>query len=111
MQGKIQLAGLVAMAVFLAGCYHGGEQTNEVTMEGTAFSPAEIEIPVGTTVTWTNEATLEHTTTSDDGEWDSGLLGEGDTFEHTFDAPGTYTYHCIPHEDQGMRGTIVVTEE
>ena len=33
----------------------------------------------------------------------------GETFSFTFDEPGTYTYFCGPHEDQGMVGTVTVT--
>lgn len=39
-----------------------------------------------------------------------GLLQEGDGFEVTFETPGTYEYFCIPHESEGMTGTVVVEE-
>jgi plastocyanin len=35
-------------------------------------------------------------------------MKEGETFEVTFEVPGTYRYVCLPHEDHGMRGTVVV---
>ena len=66
-----------------------------------------VEIAAGTTVTWTNNDTVPHTATADDGSFDSGSLGKGDSFSHTFDEPGTYPYFCAFHT--GMRGTIVVT--
>ncbi len=47
------------------------------------------------------------TTTSDTGLWNSGDLNQGQTFQYTFTAPGTYGYHCEHHN--GMRGTITVT--
>ena len=28
---------------------------------------------------------------------------------YTFEEPGTYSYFCGPHEDQGMVGTVTVT--
>jgi len=37
-----------------------------------------------------------------------GLIASGDTYEHTFETPGTYEYVCIPHESSEMTGTIVV---
>jgi plastocyanin len=37
-----------------------------------------------------------------------GLMKEGDTFEVTFEVPGTYRYVCLPHESEGMTGTVVV---
>jgi plastocyanin len=39
-----------------------------------------------------------------------GLLTEGETFSVTFSEPGTYEYFCIPHEQVGMTGTIIVEE-
>ena len=41
--------------------------------------------------------------------WDSGQLNGGQSFSHTFDAPGDYTYFCMPHESLGMVGHITVT--
>ena len=73
-----------------------------------AFDPANLTIPVGATVTWTNAGSRPHTVTADDGSFDSGRLDPGEQFSQTFDQPGTYTYHCGFHPD--MQGSIVVTE-
>ena len=43
---------------------------------------------------------------ADNPVWSSPSLGPGDVYEVTFDAPGKFTYHCVPHPF--MRGTIVV---
>jgi plastocyanin len=71
-----------------------------------------LTVRVGTAVTWTNnDGNVAHTTTSDDGVWDSGLLSGGGTFNVTFDQPGVYPYYCQPHGGpggQGMSGTIIV---
>jgi pseudoazurin len=41
--------------------------------------------------------------------FDSGIqTGDGTTFSQTFDEPGTYLYHCIPHRSLGQKGAIVV---
>ncbi len=83
----------------------------EVNMVNITFDPQTITVPVGTTVRWTNSDPIEHTTTSDTGLWDSGLMGTNDTFEFTFDQAGTYPYHCTPHGAAGgfgMAGTVVV---
>ena len=72
-----------------------------------AFAPANIVIDAGTTVTWTNYDGDAHTVTSDeDDELDSELLGETETFRHTFDTPGEYFYHCEPHSN--MHGLVTV---
>ncbi len=86
----------------------GGEEV-VVDIRGLKFIPAEIEIAAGTTVRWPNSDTVEHTVTEvgDNPRFDSGLYGPGESFEFTFDEPGTYEYFCIPHPF--MRGTVVVT--
>jgi len=49
---------------------------------------------------------VDHTTTSDDGLWDSATLQPGEQFSFAFDQPGTYTYFCSIHPS--MTATIVV---
>jgi len=66
-----------------------------------------ITISVGDIFSWTNdESSIAHTTTSDDGLWDSGSLNGGGTFEHTFDEAGTFDYICTIHPS--MTATITV---
>jgi hypothetical protein len=79
-----------------------------VTISNYAFGPASLSVPVGATVTWTNNDPDGHTATSDAGAFDSGRIGQGGTFSHTFGAAGTYTYHCAFHGSLGMVGTISV---
>jgi plastocyanin len=80
-------------------------------MQNIAFVPQNITVAAGTTVTWTNNDTIQHTVTWDDRSVDSGLLSQGDTFSIKFDQPGTYGYFCIPHGSPGagMFGTVTVT--
>ena len=60
----------------------------------------------GTTVTWTNSDSTQHTVTADDGSFDSGVLAQGQTFSHTFDTAGTIAYHCTIHPN--MQATVTV---
>lgn len=88
------------------------------------FEPQTITVSQGTTVTWRNTSGVAHTVTDDPSKaanaadaqlpsgvqpWDSGNLNAGQTYTHTFDAPGTYKYFCQPHEAAGMVGTVIVT--
>jgi plastocyanin len=73
-----------------------------------SFSPNPVEVKVGETVTWINDDSGRHTVTSKDGTFDSGVMGKGQSFSHTFDKAGEYPYFCSPHP--GMVGTVVVTE-
>lgn len=80
-----------------------------VTINGFAFMPATITVPVGTRVVWTNQQPqVSHTVTSDTGGiFDSGALQTGMTFAFTFNQAGTFAYHCNIHPN--MHGTVVVT--
>ncbi|MGB1587059.1 MAG: multicopper oxidase domain-containing protein [Thermoplasmatota archaeon] len=93
-------------------------QTNtggvQMDIKDFAFGEAELRVPAGTTVTWTNRDGAVHTVTSEDALFDSGNMQGGDTFSHTFDAVGEFGYYCIPHaykdgdEWKGMVATVVV---
>jgi len=71
------------------------------------FAPQTQYANVGDTVTWTNGTDVAHTVASDSGtELASDSLADGATFDHTFAAEGTFTYHCTIHPY--MTGKIVV---
>jgi plastocyanin len=57
------------------------------------FEPADARVTVGGTVTWTIASLSPHIIEADKGEFVSELLNKGETFEFTFDQPGTYQYH------------------
>ncbi len=79
----------------------------EVSVVDVAFAPADIEVPVGTTVDWTNQDAFAHTVTARDGAFDSGTLDGGGNFSRTFQEPGTFDYFCAIHPS--MTGTVTVT--
>ncbi|HXI19534.1 MAG TPA: plastocyanin/azurin family copper-binding protein [Gemmatimonadales bacterium] len=71
-----------------------------IAINGFAFHPASITVPVGGKVTWLNcepAGTPSHTTTADAGAWSSTLLDPGASFTFTFTTAGTFSYHCEPH--------------
>ena len=71
------------------------------------FSVNELMVPLGATVTWTNDDPgVVHTVTSTDGLFDSGLMMSGDTYSFTFSAPGVFEYYCLPHP--WMQARIIV---
>ncbi|MBI5090741.1 MAG: cupredoxin family copper-binding protein [Actinobacteria bacterium] len=73
-----------------------------------AFTPPELTVAVGTTVTWTNGDSFAHTVDAADDTFVSESLDQGATFTHTFDAAGTFAYICGIHPS--MAATVVVTE-
>jgi plastocyanin len=92
------------------------------------FVPERVEIPVGGTVRWEFKSAghnvscrpevarqvslpegAEPFSSYPEGE-SFRVVSEGETYEHTFETPGEYTYVCVPHVGEGMIGTVVVTE-
>jgi alcohol dehydrogenase (cytochrome c) len=73
-----------------------------------SYAPGRARVTAGTTVTWTNNGSLEHTVTfqGSPGGFDSGLLSTGQTTSYTFDKAGSYNYFCTPHP--WMLGQVVV---
>jgi plastocyanin len=76
------------------------------TLGNRAYSPDEITVALGDSVTWINLVSVSHTSTADLGGWNSGTLAPGQQFELTPQSTGTFTYHCAIHP--GMVGTVVV---
>src|SRR5215218_8802889 len=90
---------LVMAAMLISTPAASAQDDMTVSIQDFSFDPGQITVAPGTTVTWTNEGPSPHTTTADDGSWDSGTLQQGEDFSFTFDKPGTYTYHCSIHPD------------
>lgn len=86
------------------GCSGGSSNTTEVRITDSGFTPADVSIKVGQTMTWTNNGTTLHTVTW--GDVDSGGVAQGDTYSHTFEQAGTYDYYCRYHPS--AKGTVTV---
>jgi plastocyanin len=130
--GALGAAGVAS----LAGCatlLTGAGDDFDVGMTANAFTPTEITVSVGEEVVWHNTSTRGHTVTAYensipaaadyfasggfDGEREArrawredlgGRIDSGESYRHTFEVPGRYGYVCIPHEQGGMVGTVVV---
>ena len=83
----------------------------EVGLQDIAFDPQEVTVKKGGTVTWTNNESVPHDVTKEDGpgpDFSSGdgNMQEGDTFKQKFSAPGEVSYICTVHPN--MTGTVTV---
>jgi amicyanin len=72
------------------------------------FNPATLTVPVGSTVTWTNQDEEPHTIAAKDGSFHSPGMDTHGTYSFTFTTPGSYDYICSIHPF--MTGTVVVTK-
>lgn len=102
-----------------------GPSVVEMTRHMT-FMPRELQVVTGEVVVWKNAGEVPHTVNTDpesckraeSKEWVkvpagatpffSGEIKPGGEFRVRFEIPGTYQYVCVLHEDQVMRGTVVV---
>jgi plastocyanin len=82
------------------------DEGSTVMMADLAFNPSEIRIKKGSEVTFTNNDTVAHTVTADDGSFDSGELPVGESFRQLFEQAGTFQYHCTIHPQ--MIGAVIV---
>ena len=121
----------VALFFFLAlsACSGSGAPIVEMT-EAQRFEPGQLTVDAGDTISFKNTSSEAHTVTayadeipqkadyfssvalaSEEAardELSTALVPAGDTYEVTLKEPGAYRYFCIPHEEAGMKGTIVV---
>jgi len=79
----------------------------EVSITNFSFVPAKLHIITGDVVLWTNMDAVNHTSTSDNGVWNSGILVPNESYSFTFTNPGTFPYHCAVH--LSMKDTIFVS--
>lgn len=78
-----------------------------VEIKDFAFNPPAIEVPVGGSVTWSNQDNVPHTATGlDRAILQSGAIAFDASFTQAFETAGSYDYFCEFHPN--MKGTIVV---
>ena len=119
MRPRRQLASVLLLAaVLVAGCADGGDRpidaateppvdgVTEVVAKDNRFSPAAVQVPAGTEVTWAFKDGLVSHNVVGEG-WGSEEPQRSGTFRHIFEQPGTYAYECTLHA--GMTGRVAVT--
>ena len=78
-----------------------------VNIKDNSFQPPVLNVPVGATVEWHNQDSVQHTVTSDiQGLFESSVLMPGEKFAFKFNTLGSFGYHCSIHP--GMQGAITV---
>jgi plastocyanin len=92
---------VIPMSASRPGC----EKTNW------CYTPSEITVSSGKTITWLNDDSGLHTVTSGyydkpDGMFDSGHIDSGQTFSYKFEKLGDFHYYCNLHP--WMEGKVIV---
>lgn len=96
------LAPVLAL-LLLAPPAPAGAATTTVSVQDFSFTPATVTVTLGQSVTWVFHA--EHTTTSNQGFWDSGHRSSGQ-YVVVFQDAGGFGYHCTMHPS--MTGQVRV---
>jgi plastocyanin len=76
----------------------------KVSMRNMQFYPQSLKVKKGTVVEWKNDDLVPHTATS--ASFDSGSLGRGKSWRHTFTKTGQFPYACTFHPT--MTGNVIV---
>ena len=97
------LAGAAGIPLTVAA-QQASAATHKVTISGFKYSPNELSVSAGDTIVVTNEDSAPHTLTANDGSFDTGRLGRGDSAEIKIPA-GRHVYFCKFHPN--MKGLIV----
>jgi len=86
---------------------NGPNAVGQGALYGGEFSPRNVTVSVGATVTWTNTDSMHGTqdVISNDGLFNTSLK-YGESFSHTFTQNGSFNYHDDLHDN--MDGTVIV---
>ncbi|MGY4103864.1 cupredoxin domain-containing protein [Nocardia sp. R16R-3T] len=132
MSTRIATGFVLAATLSLAGCGSGDTHSTAASTTATAgqvptaksgdskpaavtvdvtdmkFSPADVTIKVGETVTWKFKDSVPHTVQGigDKAMGINSPIFDKGQWSYTFFAPGTYRYLCSLHPE--MRGTVTV---
>lgn len=120
MNTKNLIIAVVVLAAVIGGIYYfsrmyyptpSGNNNNNVPETGNAvniqnfsFNPPTLTIKAGTTVTWTNNDSAVHDIKM--AGFTSDTFSRGESYEYTFENPGTFDYICGIHPS--MKGVIIV---
>lgn len=125
----LQIGGGLLAALPFGGTSAFAAEIADIAMRGNTdgslvwFDPVGLLIQPGQTVRWTNkDVGNSHTATAyhpaNDGRplripagaepWNSDYLLPDQSFSIVLTAPGVYDFFCVPHEQAGMVGRIIV---
>jgi len=90
-------SGILLGAIFALSNAVAATAAPTVDITKFAFTPGELTVAPGTTITWTNHDDVPHTVASTDKQLLSKALDTDDHFEHTFDEEGDFAYYCTVH--------------
>ena len=104
----------IAVAVFFIGFLSNSTQAvgalgqrHVVEIRDLEFTPKELSVTPGDTITWVNYDLVPHTVTADDESWDSGLIDAQGRWQTVVRADMYANYFCRYHPSMIARLRIV----
>src|SRR5262245_14928045 len=82
------------------------EKAAEIHIDNFSFTPAEITVSPGTTLTWENRDDIPHNVVATGKAFRSKVMDTEQKFSFTFGTPGVYEYFCALHPH--MKGKVIV---
>ena len=96
--GAISMGAALVMSVSAFAADH------KVEIKSFKFSPANISVAVGDTITFTNMDSAPHTATAKDGAFNTGRLNKGQSKQIKISTAGNMDYKCNFHP--AMKGKV-----
>ena len=116
--GRLSLALLAALAVFAVAIVGNRASLAEdaihqvaaepltIKIDNFTFTPPEVTVSAGTSITWVNNDDIPHTVAATNKEFKSKPLDTEEKFSFVFSAPGSYDYFCSLHPH--MKARVIV---
>jgi plastocyanin len=101
---RLLLALVTGLALAVAGAAPAATISVKITKTG--FTPSNVTINFGDTVTWHNSDTADHQLVADDGTFASPILKAGKDYSFAFKRAGTFRYHDALKPS--LRGRVTV---
>lgn len=87
----------------------GSPGENEIWLEYKLFTPSQLVVASGTSVTFTNKDNANHSVTNVNGLFDSGKITSGNSYSFNFTKTGSFSFYCKYHSSvNAEQGYITV---
>jgi len=104
----VRLCGLLALLALVACGDKEGESKASIHIDNFTFTPRDITVKRGTTLTWFNDDDIPHAIAANDKTFRSKAMDTEQKFAFTFSEAGTYEYFCSLHPR--MQGKVIVKD-
>ncbi len=104
----IAVAVLISISIQPATATDTAPREHVVEIRNLEFTPKELSVAPGDTITWINYDFIPHTVTADDESWDSGLIKTEGKWQTVVTENMYETYFCRYHPN--MKGKLKITQ-